>query len=86
MDRAAPNTAGHIADVVGDVGGAEIQALVGEPSCHSLDHFGASHSAALSSLAPARALVLAKVHASAIAAMLRSRELSAIAFTVGYAT
>ncbi|MHC2535512.1 hypothetical protein ACVJMY_005081 [Bradyrhizobium diazoefficiens] len=31
MDRAARNTAGHIADVVGDVGGAEIQALVGEP-------------------------------------------------------
>src|SRR5258707_6237169 len=33
--------------------------LLASPSCHSLNHFGASHSAALSSLAPASAPLLA---------------------------
>src|SRR5258705_783000 len=33
--------------------------LAASPSCHSLSHFGASHSAALSSLAPANAAVVA---------------------------
>jgi hypothetical protein len=40
-----------------------------------LNHFGASHSAALSSLAPASALVLATVAASTIAAAFRSANL-----------
>src|SRR6185369_12049341 len=57
--------------------------LLASPSCHSLNHFGASHSAALSSLAPANALVLAKAHTSAIAATLRSGDLSAVPFTAG---
>ena len=44
--------------------------LAASPSCHSLSHFGASHSAAFSSLAPADAPVLAvalTMHAAATA-------------------
>src|ERR1700754_2380704 len=41
--------------------------LAASPSCHSLSHFGASHSAALSSLAPACAAGIAMTPAKAAA-------------------
>jgi hypothetical protein len=50
--------------------------LAASPSCHSLNHFGASHSAAFSSLAPAYALVLAVAPTTHAAATANLRNLS----------
>jgi hypothetical protein len=51
--------------------------LAASPSCHSLSHFGASHSAALSSLAPAYAPVLAVAPTAHATANLRNQSIRA---------
>jgi hypothetical protein len=48
--------------------------LAASPSCHSLNHFGANHSAALSSFTPALAAVVEITPAKGAASMINLRK------------